>query len=120
MNIPLLSDDANEETEYFMIHLYIPSATYELGIQQGSIVNAIASILSSGTNHCVKIWPVYHYLISLYVVDILEIYVCVIVMYIFVHIDVSPTYVQITTETEIIMSTTHTVATVLVLYCTCG
>lgn len=44
-------DDINEETEYFMIHLYIPSAAYGLGIQQGSIINAIASIISSGTNH---------------------------------------------------------------------
>ena len=53
VDIPLiLDDDDDEETEYFMVHLYIPSASYELGIRQGSILNAIASIISPGTYHC--------------------------------------------------------------------
>jgi len=47
-NIPVLLDKIIEEAEYFTIHLYIPSETYELGIQQGSIINARASIIDIG------------------------------------------------------------------------
>ena len=44
-DIPLPLENLNE---YFMIHLYIPSAAYKLGIQQGNNVDAMVSITSSG------------------------------------------------------------------------
>ena len=48
VNITLNIDDIDEETEYFMLHLYIPSATYALGIQQGDLNKAVAIILKPG------------------------------------------------------------------------
>ena len=49
VNITLQIDDIDEETEYFMLHLYIPSGTYKLGIQQGDIIKAEAIIFRPGT-----------------------------------------------------------------------
>lgn len=47
--IPLSLDGVYEEIEYFKIYLYIPSGAYQFGIQQGGIINAVASIISTGT-----------------------------------------------------------------------
>ena len=41
-------DDVDEDTEYFTLYLYVPSATYELGIQQGDIIKATAIIFKPG------------------------------------------------------------------------
>jgi len=49
INITLLIDDVDEGTEYFMLHLYIPSATYELGVQLANIVKAVAIIFRPST-----------------------------------------------------------------------
>ena len=47
-NISLQIDDIDEETEHFLLYLYIPSASYELGIQQGDIIKSVAIIFRPG------------------------------------------------------------------------
>ena len=54
MNITLVIDDIDEKIEYFMLHLYIPSGTYKLGIQQGDVINAVAIIFRPGTRYVFK------------------------------------------------------------------
>ena len=51
VNVTLKIDDIDEETEYFMLHLYIPSGAYALGIQQGDIIKAVAIILRPGKQY---------------------------------------------------------------------
>lgn len=51
VNVTLKIDDIDEETEYFMLNLYIPSAAYGLGIQQGDIIKAVAIILRPGKQY---------------------------------------------------------------------
>ena len=48
VNITLLIDDVDEGTEYFMLYLYIPSPTYELGVQLANITKAVAIIFKPG------------------------------------------------------------------------
>ena len=48
VNISLQIDDVDEVTEYFMLHLYITSDTYELGVQPGDFVNVTAMIFRPG------------------------------------------------------------------------
>ena len=48
VNISLQVDNIDEETEYFMLYLYIPSAGYRLGAHQGNITEAVAIIFRPG------------------------------------------------------------------------
>ena len=50
VNITLQINNTDEKIEYFMLHLYIPSDAYGLGIQQGDVINAVAIILRPGTD----------------------------------------------------------------------
>ena len=52
VNISLQIDDIDEGPEYFILHLYITSATYELGVQPGDVTKAIAIIFSPCTYVC--------------------------------------------------------------------
>lgn len=48
VNISLRIDDVDEETEYFMLHLYVMSASYGFGIQPGDVTKATALIFRPG------------------------------------------------------------------------
>ena len=48
VNISLQVDNIDEETEYFMLYLYIPGAAYRLGALQGDIKEAVAIIFRPG------------------------------------------------------------------------
>ena len=48
VNISLQIDDVDEVTEYFTLHLYITSDTYELGVQSGDFINVTAMIFRPG------------------------------------------------------------------------
>ena len=48
VNISLKVDDVDEETENFMLYIYVPSAAYEVGVQPGSITEAVAIIYRPG------------------------------------------------------------------------
>lgn len=50
VNISLQIDHIDEDTEYFILYLYIPSATYRLGVRQGDIIKAVAIIFRPGKN----------------------------------------------------------------------
>ena len=49
VNISLQIDEIDEETEYFILYLYIPSAAYSLGVQHGDIIKAVGIIFRPGT-----------------------------------------------------------------------
>ena len=55
VNITLQINNTDEKIKHFMLHLYIPSDAYALGIQQGDIINAVAIILRPDTDGMCKI-----------------------------------------------------------------
>ena len=58
VHISLQVDNIDEETEYFMLYLYIPSAAYRLGARQGDIIKAVAIIFRPG-KHIMYLQTVY-------------------------------------------------------------
>ena len=47
-NISLMKNSLDKSTEYLILHLYIPSDSYEYGVQKGNSTTAMVSVLLPG------------------------------------------------------------------------
>jgi len=50
LNISVMKDSLEQSTEYFILHFYISTDSYEHGVQKGNIRTVVVSIFIPGMN----------------------------------------------------------------------